>query len=357
MRSAVAVVGTRPETVREDYARLLRLIGAGAGEGGGSAWVAATEALAWPPAPAAGSPPWQLDGTLAVLAAPGATVTVGHGAGAARAREGYGWSGVIAAYGAELVSLAERDRTDGDGPSADLEVAAERLQALRGRPAVLLATARTDGVTGVGGAVAMGWADLVPRPGRGVRRRRAELLAAALEARRAAHPRLLAVIDAAVVGVGPAPDALSPVQTHVLLASEDPVAVDAVFCRWLGRDPLAVPHLRACADRGLGRAAPREIRLRGETALLDRAPGVAPDAPAGTPLPAAHGVRDRAGGLARWLGATPLAPVGAAMGGAGAVVSLAPLRRRRDWRRFLETGWGRLWQAYLGGMPGAEERS
>jgi hypothetical protein len=49
-----------------------------------------------------------------------------------------------------------------------------------------------------------------------------------------------------------------------LLASADPVALDAVGARLLGYDPLRLEHLRLAHDDGLGVADPRDLTLVGD---------------------------------------------------------------------------------------------
>jgi hypothetical protein len=251
-----------------------------------------------------------------------------------------------------------------------------------GRPGILLTTARTDAETTVGGSVALGWSDLLRRPTADLRRRRAQVLADLLALRLRVQSGLLAVVDAAVFGLGPTPAALRPIGTHVLLASPDPVALDATVARWCGFDPAHIPHLRACADRDLGVLNAGEIRLVGEPELLAMAPGCWPAA-GGTLGPGAGGAGepgasdaertgagDGAGrGAAHVAGAPPQlppssyrAPPFSRMAGllrrsraenlvpvavrCADLLTFAALRRRRRWRRFLTSPWGRLWDEY-----------
>jgi hypothetical protein len=321
------------------------------------------EARAWPAAAGAGTPPWQLDGALAALGRgtppPGMAVFLGRGVPPDRARRGYGWEPGLASAAAELTPLdrvswrhlAEVAPIAGHDPDGAVPVPA----ALVGRPAVLLRAARTDAWTGVGGAVCSGWYDLIRRPTRFDRARLPAVLASALARRRRLHGDLLAVIDAAVVGLGPAPSDLRPTAAHVLLAGTDPVAVDAVLARWLGLDPRQLPHLRACAERGLGTADPGQIRLIGEPAWLEGPPGVGPGGPALPTRVLEGSVWSR---LGRRLRAGRFSAVGTAVETTAAGLSLRRLRRRRRWRRFLETGWGRLWAASVAGKtgPGEEDR-
>ena len=55
-----------------------------------------------------------------------------------------------------------------------------------------------------------------------------------------------------------------PVIGDVILAGADSVAIDAVAARLMGFDPLAIPYLRMCHERGLGTADAKEIELVGD---------------------------------------------------------------------------------------------
>src|SRR5216117_541754 len=51
---------------------------------------------------------------------------------------------------------------------------------------------------------------------------------------------------------------------NLILASADQVAIDAIAARIMGFDPLAIPYLRMCHERGLGVADPKAIELVGD---------------------------------------------------------------------------------------------
>jgi hypothetical protein len=42
------------------------------------------------------------------------------------------------------------------------------------------------------------------------------------------------------------------------------VAIDAIAARMMGFDPMRIPYLRMCHERGLGTADPRDIEVVGE---------------------------------------------------------------------------------------------
>jgi len=78
------------------------------------------------------------------------------------------------------------------------------------------------------------------------------------------HPRVFAVMDGTVMGDGAGSRTMVPRVGNLILASEDQVAIDAIAAKIMGFDPLAIPYLRMCAERGLGTADPRNIELVGD---------------------------------------------------------------------------------------------
>jgi intein/homing endonuclease len=78
------------------------------------------------------------------------------------------------------------------------------------------------------------------------------------------HPAVFAVMDGTVMGDGAGPRTMVPREGNLILASADQVAIDALAARIMGFDPLSIPYLRMCHERGLGVADPREIDVVGD---------------------------------------------------------------------------------------------
>jgi uncharacterized protein (DUF362 family)/Pyruvate/2-oxoacid:ferredoxin oxidoreductase delta subunit len=79
---------------------------------------------------------------------------------------------------------------------------------------------------------------------------------------RAVRPTL-SIMDAVVGMDGQGPSAGRPKEIGLILASTDPVALDAVACSCAGIDPMSIPTLRLAHEQGLGMAAPIAIRTAG----------------------------------------------------------------------------------------------
>ena len=289
MHSVVAVVETRPETVVEDYRRLLELARLPQIADDKSLLLVGRSAAGVTGGP--GSPPWQPDGVLTWLQRQGIEPTRieaavdRSGAGLRPALvQGAAWRDVLAGHGlaADAAFASTRVRIHPQQPLPAL-AAVQRdgyslPSSLLGRQLILLPVPALRAGWPVAGAVAL-LRDLIlgplPRLGKvPVAEVTAELLALVLEA----CPAPLAVMDAVVWDTADLRDPADAVLRNVLLASADPVALDAVATRLAGHDPRHSDWLRLCRQRGLGAGDFDRIRVVGRTEFLnldfelDRAP-------------------------------------------------------------------------------------
>jgi hypothetical protein len=77
------------------------------------------------------------------------------------------------------------------------------------------------------------------------------------------HPGIFAVMDGTFAGDGPGPRAMRWHEKNILLASSDPVAIDAVSARLQGFDPMSLRFIRRAHEMGLGIGDPRQIEIMG----------------------------------------------------------------------------------------------
>ena len=73
------------------------------------------------------------------------------------------------------------------------------------------------------------------------------------------------IMDAVIAMEGEGPNAGNPKHVGLILASSDPVALDAVACAVIGVDPMSIDTTRLAHEQGLGCADLGSIEVRGET--------------------------------------------------------------------------------------------
>ncbi len=341
MRAVVALVEARPETIIEDYGRVIELAGL-AGILGDNPVALIPQARPGGWFPGAGSPPWQLDGVLtwldkrggspqdATVGRTSAVLPISPGDGPVSA-DGWAWEDVMARHGAEQASDHFRRprsfRAEPELPAleAALSSGLNLHTGLRDRVALLLPVPALEAVRPVSGAMALLRSLLAPD----LRKARGEaedmILADVIRFSRQALPGLGVVMDAILWQVGRAPGAHRPLARNILLAGRDPVAVDAVAARLAGRDPERDTWFRLCRDQELGAVREGDIRLAGRSDLMDLDFGVPDRATAGAAMDL-----DR--------------------------IPLSDFFRRRFKRpsllkRHAQTPWGGLFDAYRAGEP------
>ncbi len=77
------------------------------------------------------------------------------------------------------------------------------------------------------------------------------------------HSGLFAVMDGTTCGNGPGPRTMFPVIKNLILASADQVAIDAVAAKMMGFDPMSIKYINLAHQAGLGVGKPEDIELVG----------------------------------------------------------------------------------------------
>jgi len=78
------------------------------------------------------------------------------------------------------------------------------------------------------------------------------------------HSGLFAVADGTTMGNGPGPRTLVPVRGDLIFASGDQVAIDAVMAKVMGFEPMSIDYIRLAHEDGLGTGRIEEIEIVGE---------------------------------------------------------------------------------------------
>jgi uncharacterized protein (DUF362 family) len=78
------------------------------------------------------------------------------------------------------------------------------------------------------------------------------------------HTGIFAIMDGTTAGNGPGPRTMFPVVKNLMLAAADQVAIDAVAAKMMGFDPMTIGYIRGGHEEGLGVGDPRDIEIVGE---------------------------------------------------------------------------------------------
>ena len=278
-RAKVAVLKTTPETVLEDYRRLMHLADYGK-------FVPRERPVAlkiniswhyW--YPACSTAPWQLEGAIKTLLDDGygrerifgahnRTVVVS----AYRGERANKHKHVLDRYGIENVHLYEpREEWMRYEPKGEILVLNEVFprglyipRRLMGCSVIHLPTVKTHVFTTMTGAMKNAFGGLINEKRHYTHGVIHETLVDLLTIQREINPGLFAVMDGTFAGDGPGPRCMVPCVKNCILASGDMVAIDAVAAKMMGFEPMSLAFLRIAHEKGLGCADMREIEVVGE---------------------------------------------------------------------------------------------
>ncbi len=369
-RGKVAILRTRPETVVEDYGRLMRMVGYGESLPRDHDTILKVN-ISWQTwYPACSSAPWQLDGVINTLLADGyapESLLAAHNR-----------TVVVDAYVGEVNNGQRQIVVDEHGlanvhlyePQVEwvyYEPRAEMLvldkifpdgikipKLFFDRNIIQLPTVKTHVFTTITGAMKNAFGGLLSERRHWTHGVIHETVVDLLAIQREIHSGLFAVMDGTFAGDGPGPRAMRWHEKDVILAASDQVAIDAVSARLQGFDPLSLQFIRLADERGLGVGDPRQIEVLGDAELLEQPWGFVREdtfASRGQHM-IYHGPLKP---LERLLLRTPLVPWSYAASRLYHDVYWYPFVGRQRVDAALETKWGRLFREYVGGEVVREE--
>ncbi len=284
-RSTVAIVRTKPETVLEDYHRLMNLAGY-QNIITKDAETALKVNISWHFFyPAASTTPWQLEGVIRTMKRDGyepkrihachnRTVVIDARLGERENKQ----VGVVEAHGLANVHLYEDTVEwvhirEAVGDLADRFLCLNQVypkgfsipRRLIGENIIHLPTVKTHVFTTMTGAMKNAFGGLLNEHRHWTHPVIHETLVDLLMIQQRIHRGVFAVMDGTFAGDGPGPRCMVPYVKNVLLASADQVAIDAMAAKLMGFDPLNdVRFIRLAHERGLGCGDPREIEVGGD---------------------------------------------------------------------------------------------
>ncbi|MBN2161266.1 MAG: DUF362 domain-containing protein [Spirochaetes bacterium] len=358
-KSKVAVLNTKPESVLDDYGRLLKLAGAASALPKGTPVILKGN-ISWHlPMPGANSTPWQLEGAIRAFREMGYDdlVAVENRTVVTKPKQGIKLNKFDVVFGRYGIPVKYNFNPDDMRwiefrPRAGLRVLPKIFpDGIRipdyfiGKSIVHFPSMKCHIYTTTTGAMKNAFGGLM-----GTRRHYAhtwihETLVDLLKIQKEIHPGLFAVMDGTTAGNGPGPRTLRPVRADYILASEDQVAIDAVAAKMMGFDPMKLDFIRLADEEGLGNGNVRNIELVGADvstvnlhfSVGDNLPGAVGDLLWFGPLRA----------LQKLMFHTPLVNIFIVASAVYHDTFWWPVKGRRVFEEWKETSpWGRLWAGY-----------
>jgi uncharacterized protein (DUF362 family) len=277
-RSKVAVIKTTPETVLEDYGRVMRLAGYQdflPKENDTALKINISWHVFYP---ACSTTPWQLDGVIKTMLDDGYKRELIHGChnrtvvvSAKRGEEANKHKPVLEKHGLRNVHLYEGQEWITYEPKGKMlvlnDIYPDGIQIPKrfvGENIIHLPTMKTHVFTDMTGAMKNAFGGLLHEKRHFTHSVIHETLVDLLTIQKEIHPGLFAVMDGTFAGDGPGPRCMVPHVKDYILASADQVAIDAVSARMMGFDPMALKFIRLAHEAGLGTGRIEEMDIVGD---------------------------------------------------------------------------------------------
>ena len=275
----VVVLKTRPESVLEDYKKLMHL----------AEYerylpkdrdTALKINISWHHFyPACSTTPWQLEGVIKTLLDDGYQRELIHGCqnrtvvvSARKGERANKHKVVLDKYGLRNIHLYEKDEEwTVYNPKGKMLVLPEIFpkgihipKRMIGENVIHLPTMKTHVFTVMTGAMKNAFGGLLHERRHWTHSVIHETLVDLLTIQKEIHSGIFAVMDATFAGDGPGPRCMIPHVKDYILASNDMVAIDAISAKMMGFDPLSLTFIRLAHEAGLGCGDPKEIEVVGE---------------------------------------------------------------------------------------------
>ncbi len=276
-RSKVVVLKTKPESVLEDYSRLMKLLDYSSFLSKDIDIIIKLN-LSWTKYfPGCSSSPWQLEGVLKTLLEDGyykdklfpvenKTVVTNPIKGALNNK----WLPILERYGLKFIPLPTTKWIRYNFKSKLLRLneifpdGFEIPEMFIGKNIIHLPTIKTHGHSITTGSIKNAFGGLLKEVRHYCHKYIHEVLVDLMIIQKEIHPNILTVMDGTVCGDGAGPRTMIPRIKNYILASFDPVAIDTVSAKMMGFEPLEIPYIKMCHEMGLGIGDVKEIEIVGE---------------------------------------------------------------------------------------------
>jgi len=276
-KSKVVVLRTSPETVLDDYRRLMHLAEY-------EKFISKEKEiliklnLSWTKYfPSCSTQPWQLEGVIKTLLEDGfekdkifpvenKTVVTNPVKGAKNNR----WLPILEKYGLQFIPLTKVEWIKYEFKNKLLKLheifpnGIEIPKMFIRKNIIHLPTVKTHGHSITTGAIKNAFGGLLKEIRHYAHKYIHEVLVDLMIIQRELHPGIFAVMDGTVCGDGAGPRTMVPKVGNIILASGDSVAIDAISAKIMGFEPMEIPYIRMCHEMGLGTGNPKEIEIIGE---------------------------------------------------------------------------------------------
>jgi len=277
-QSKVAVVKTTPETVLDDYKKLMHL----------AEYqkylpkdkdTALKINISWHHFyPACSTTPWQLEGVIKTLLEDGYHRELIHGCqnrtvvvSAKKGEIANKHKPVLEKYNLRNIHLYEGEEWISYEPKGKMLVLHDIFpqgihlpKRMVGENIIHLPTMKTHVFTTMTGAMKNAFGGLLHEKRHWTHSVIHETLVDLLTIQKEIHSGIFAVMDGTFAGDGPGPRCMIPYVKDYLLASHDQVAIDAISAKMMGFDPLSLKFIKLAHEVGLGCGDLREIEIVGE---------------------------------------------------------------------------------------------
>jgi len=282
-QSKVAILRTAPETILDDYNRLLGLADAASFLPSDHQTIL-KDNISWHLYfPSANTTPWQLEGTILGLRARGINdlVAVHNNTVVTNPFRGGDLNRLAPIY--QHYQIPERFNFRPEDVQWSQFTPRARMRALhkvypkgihipeyfRGKNIVHLPTVKTHIYTTTTGAMKNAFGGLLNTRRHYTHSWIHDTLVDLLAIQKEIHSGIFAVMDGTSAGSGPGPRTLTPHDKNVILASGDQVAIDAVAAHLMGFDPMEIRYIRLAHEDGLGTGQIQDIEIVGDTDLMN----------------------------------------------------------------------------------------
>ncbi len=274
----IAVLRTKPETVLEDYQKLLHL----------AEYekflpkdkdTALKINISWEVYfPACSTPPWQLEGVIKTMLEDGYSRDLIHAChnrtvvvSARKGEVNNKHKPVVEKYNLRNIHLYDGQEWIRYEPKGELLVLDKIFpkgikipKRFIGENILHLPTMKTHVFTTMTGAMKNAFGGLLNEKRHWTHSVIHETLVDLLMIQKEIHSGIFAVTDGTLAGDGPGPRCMVPMEKNYILAGADQVALDAISAKMMGFDPLSLKFIRLAHERGLGVGDPAEIEVVGE---------------------------------------------------------------------------------------------